>query len=373
MRAIRHSSRRATAQIWAIGAIVPILLIWMADVGKYDFSAFWIAARQALSGEAAAIYDASAAQSQADQFTNGVGSIFPYPPHALLFFIPFALLPYIPGYIAWNLATAPFFWWAARPYLPRGFPSVLAVLTPAAITCMGFGQTGLLFGALWLLAFRGKWAAVALLTFKPHLGVLSALSLRNRENFVRTAVLLLVLIAISVALFGPSLWPVFLDHTSRHVGRIIAGVRWQHAGVTPAIAFGFWGAMLFAVAAGLLLVRRINAFTAATAALLISPYGFHYDMPVACLGFGLLLYANWTTMPFVHRLAIALAFISPVIAVAGVWFVPPILLWALWVQVKYDTGAFDGGRPWEGPAPTLEHRRSVGLPPATARAPTGNE
>ena len=343
------SNRRAIIQVWAIGAIVPLLLIWMADIGKYDFSAFWIAARQALGGEAAAIYDAAAAQAQADQFTYGVGSIFPYPPHALFFFIPFALLPYIPGYIAWSLVTAPFFWWAARPYLPSGFPSMLAILTPAAIICMNFGQTGLLFGGLWLLAFRGKWAAVALLTFKPHLGVLAALSLRSPNNFLRAIVLVLALVAISAVLFEPSLWPAFLENSSRHVGRIIAGVRWQHAGVAPAIAFGFWGAIPFAIAAGLLLVRRINAFTAATAALLISPYGFHYDMPVACLGFGLMLYANWANMPFVHRLPLALAFIAPVIAVGGVWFVPPILLWALWVQVKYDTGTFDGGGAWRNP------------------------
>jgi hypothetical protein len=78
--------------------------------------------------------------------------------------------------------------------------------------------------------------------------------------------------------------------------------------------------------------------------MLISPFGFHYDMPVACLGFGLLLYANWARMPFRHRLPIALGFMTPVIAVAGVWWVSPILFWALWVQVQYDTGVLDGGR-----------------------------
>ena len=66
-------------------------------------------------------------------------------------------------------------------------------------------------------------------------------------------------------------------------------------------------------------------------------------------GFGLMLYANWANMPFVHRLPLALAFIAPVIAVGGVWFVPPILLWALWVQVKYDMGTFDGGGAWRNP------------------------
>jgi hypothetical protein len=331
-------------RLWAIGAVVPLVYYWRSGFGKYDFSAFWIAGRQVLSGEVATIYSALIAQEIANKFTYGMGSVFPYPPHALFFFIPFALLPYFPGYVVWNVMTAAFFWWTAKPYLPKGFSSILVILTPAALFCMSFGQTGLLFGGLWLLAFRGKWAAVALLTFKPHLGVLSALSLHHRADFLRTAALALGVVAASAVMFGLSLWSGFADHTLHHAGEIVGKVRWKFIGVTPAIGFGFWGWIPFAAGGGLLLARKVNAFTAATASFLISPYGFHYDMPVACLGFGLLLYANWAAMPLRHRLPIGLGFISPVIAIAGVWWVCPILFWALWAQVQYDTGAFDGGR-----------------------------
>lgn len=340
----RHVDPTFYRRLWAIGAIVPLIHIWMSALGKYDFAAFWIASRQAISGQSEAIYDASVAQRMADQLTYGIGSIFPYPPHALFFFIPFAPLPYLPSYLVWNVATATFFWWAARPYLPKGFPPILAVLTPAAIICMDFGQTGLLFGALWLLAFRSKWWAVALLTFKPHLGVLSALTLRKRVDWLRTIVLVLALIAVSAALFGPTVWTAFVEQAAHHAGRIAARGRWLHAGVSPAIGYGFWGWIPFAVGGGLLLARNINAFTAATAALLISPYALHYDMPVACLGFGLLIHSNWSIMPFHHRLGISLGFMAPVIAILGVWFVSPILLWALWVQVQYGTGSMAGGR-----------------------------
>jgi hypothetical protein len=344
MPASRDPNRWPILQIWVIGAIVPLVLAWRATVGKYDFNALWIAGRQALEGNAANIYSEAAAQVYADQFTYGWGSIFPYPPHALFVFIPFSLPPYWPAYFLWSLATAPFFWWAAKPYLPKGFPSVLVILTPAALVCMSYGQTGLLFGALWLLAFRGKWAAVALLTFKPHLGLLSALSLRSGANVLRTAALVLGLVAVSALIFGPSLWSAFAEHTISHAGRMDSSPKWQHAGVSPAMGFGFWGWIPYAAGGALLLARRVNAFTAATASFLISPYGFHYDMPVACLGFGLLLYSNWAKMPFRHRLPIALGFISPVVAVLGVWFVCPIMFWALWVQVQYGTGAFDGAR-----------------------------
>lgn len=343
-------------RLWVIGAIVPLVQILRSAVGKYDFSAFWIASMQTVSGHAATIYDGMVAQRIADQFTYGIGAIFPYPPHALFFFIPFAPLPYLASYLTWNVATATLFWWAARPYLPRGFPSALAILTPAALICMNFGQTGLLFGALWLLAFRGKWWAVALLTFKPHLGVLSALTLRKRVDWLRTIIVVLALIAISAAVFGPTVWTAFFEQAAHHVGRMASGQRWLHAGVSPAIGYGFWGWIPFAIGGGLLLARNINAFTAAAAALLISPYALHYDMTVACLGFGLLIHSNWSIMPFHHRLAISLGFIAPVIAFLGVWFVSPILLWALWVQVQYRLGAVAGGR-LEGAA---EQDRPIG-------------
>jgi hypothetical protein len=337
-------NRRAILVIWAIGAIVPVALLLQAEVGKVDFSALWIAGRQVLSGDGASVYNSSIAQQYADRFTHGLGAEFPYPPHALFLFLPFALLPYLSGYLAWNAVSAIFFWWAARPYLPRGFPSVLSILSPAALLCLDFGQTGLLIGGLWLLAFQAKWPAVALLTIKPHIGMLSVLSLRSRTNFIRTTILAAALMAASAVLLGPQLWMGFADRIILHGDIAAGGERWRHASVSPAVAFGPWGWIPFAVGGGLLLARKVNVFTAATATFLIAPFGFHYDMPVASLGFGLLLYANWAKMPLKHSLPIALGFISPIIAILGVYFVCPILFWALWAQVKYDTGTFSGAK-----------------------------
>ncbi len=175
----RPTNQSVTLQLWLIGALVPIAFILTGKAGQYDFAVFWIAAKQAIMGEASSIYSEAATRLYTEQLGLTVPTIFPYPPHALFYFLPFALIPYIPAYLLWNAASAAFFYWAARCYLPRGFPPVLAILSPAALICIDFGQTGLLFGGLWLLAFRGKWAAVALLTFKPHLGLLSILSLKS--------------------------------------------------------------------------------------------------------------------------------------------------------------------------------------------------
>lgn len=335
----RPSNRSIAIQMWVIGALVPLAFILTGPAGEYDFAAFWVAGRQVLDGAAAGIYSTAATQGYADGLDLSGATIFPYPPHALFLYAPLALIGYIPAYLLWNLASAAFFYAAARPYLPQNFPPILTVLTPAALICLDFGQTGLLFGALWLLAFRGSWAAVALMTFKPHLGILAILALKTRAAFIKTSMLAAMLIGASVLLFGIALWFGFIEHSLRHAAQLAALKRWLFAGVGPAMAYGLWGWIPFAAAGGLMLARNVNAFTAATASLLVSPYAFHYDMPVASLGFGLLAFGHWHEMPTGHRIPVALGFLSPIVALMGAWWVPPLLLWALWIQIKYDAAS----------------------------------
>ena len=146
----------------------------------------------------------------------------------------------------------------------------------------------------------------------------------------------LALVAASALLLGWQLWPAFIEQVIGHGGRVGLTKRWLFAGVAPAMAYGFLGWIPFAVAGALMLARNVNAFTASTASFLISPFGFHYDMLVASLGFGLLIFSRWNAMPAKDRIPIALGFLSPAIALAGAWWIPPLLLWALWTQVKYD-------------------------------------
>jgi hypothetical protein len=284
-----------------------------AYVGKFqtDFEVFWRAGALWLAGDWNAIYQISPTYN------------FPYPPHALLLFAPFALLPLKIAYLAWNLLGAIFFIWAARPY------GRFAILTPGALMCLYYGQSGLVIGGLWLMAFRGHWPAVAMMTIKPHLGVLSVLSLRSFSLAVKVAIL-----AIALTLPFYSLLPDFIVHSFDHIGKVKNGQWWRFTAVSPAIAYGLIGWIPFAAAAGLILARNVNLFTAATAALLIAPYAFSYDMPVACLGIFLLAQKHWDELGTFDRLALALGFLCPSIARFGIWWVPPLLLWCLWVQVK---------------------------------------
>lgn len=252
---------------------------------------------------------------------------FPYPPHAFFLYVPFALLPFLAAWAVYNLYGLALFMLAARHYLPKGFPAVLALGTPAVWICVLYGQTGLIVGALWLWAFRGKWQAVALLTFKPHLGVLSALSL-NRKTLFPTIALTGLLILASLLVFS-EWWPQFFSQLGKQSVAISYNAKWPYIAVGPAIGYGFAGYAVFAAAALYLLSRHLDAFSAATAALLVSPYGFHYDMPVASLGFALALYKEKSAS---RTLGLAVALMLPVFVRFGAWIAPPVLLWALWVQ-----------------------------------------
>lgn len=312
------SNRTVIAQLCVIGALLPLWLILSQLVSgdsASDFLIFWQAARATLLNEP--VYS----------------STFAYPPHSLFLFAPLGALTPDLAALLFNAAGFALFAFAAKPYLPRGFPA-FAILSPATLLCLYYGQTGLIVGGLWLLAFRGNWPAVALLTFKPHLGLLSALSLRTGKRLPQTGLVVAALVAASIGIFGLSLWQDFLSALLGQAEAIGQNTKWPVSGVSPAIGYGVWGWVPFAVAAALLLARRVTPFTAATAALLISPYGFHYDMPVACLGLSIAIYDCWRSASVPDRIALCGGYLAPVLVYFGTWWIPPLLLWALWVQTR---------------------------------------
>ena len=353
-------SRSILIQFSLIGALVPLSFIIETLISgrtETDFATFWIAGKMALAGNTAGAYDPVVSAAVTRSLLGFESINFPYPPQSLFFFAPFALLPHVPALIAWNVATAALFVFAARPYVPKGYPLLLATLTPAALLNIFFGQTGLLFGALWLFAFNGAWLAVALLAFKPHMGILSVLTLRSCRVFALACAALAGLILLSIVAFGLETWRAFIDHGIRHVtemeadiGEIAQRTRWLFLGASPAIAYGFVGWIPFAIAAALMLARNFNVFTAATAGILISPYGFYYDLTVVTLGCSIAIFLQWDALPTWRRLALALGFLSPIVAMAGAWWVPPVLLFTLWAQVTQPR-ADDALRP---------HRDSAG-------------
>ena len=328
--------------VCAIGAILPLLDLNLIPFWNRDFLNYWLAPRAVWSGINP--YDVHAYQEYGLSLFSGANPRqfnFTYPPHSLFLFAPFAVLPGPIAFVAWNLASLVAFYLAARPWLPRGFPPVLALLTPAALICLQFGQTGLFSAALFLWAFRGSGLAAAVLTFKPHVGFLAApaVILAGRRQFMLAVAATLLLALLAALAFGH--WNDFFHHLFGFQGRSLAEqsvVVWVLLGTTPMIGYGVWGLVIYGIPALVILCRNFNVFTAGTATFLISPYGFHYDMAAVCLGFAVLLYSYWDRMPAWQKLFATLGYLTPVIVGFGTWWVPPILIVGLYVQTRWFPG-----------------------------------
>ncbi len=84
-----------------------------------DFLGFWSAAQLALAGHPAAAYDNAALHAVQSAVALGTAKLpFSYPPAYLLLVMPFGLLPFATGMIAWSLSTLAFYVSAARRLFP---------------------------------------------------------------------------------------------------------------------------------------------------------------------------------------------------------------------------------------------------------------
>jgi hypothetical protein len=339
-----ESSRRGVNLIvllWTVGIIAVVVSMyrdWLSPLVNRDFVSVWVAGRMATAGHAAQVFDVELLRDTAKKMTgNGLRIGYPYPPHALFIAIPLSRLPYVVAFWTWQSISALLFYVAARPYLPKSFSPGLAVVTPAALISVIYGQVGLFFGALWLFAFSGSSAATAVLTFKPHLGFLAGVEAIRSGRLLRTSAAAAIILAMSVVAFGLDTWRAWLNGAAAGILGDLShapyGI-WYFQMTTPYLGYGLVGWGLFAVGSILLLVRSFNVFTAATAAFLIAPYGFHYDMTVVSLGFGLLLFERLGQLLAWETFVCALAFLAPVLVQLGTWVVPPLLLTGLYVQTR---------------------------------------
>ena len=350
--------------LWVLGSYLPlsILVEDITDpdfgiiVGR-DFSNLWTAGRMALSGDGAYAFDVNWFRIE---LLDRVGILslqnFSYPPHALLIDAVFALPPYGPALALWNAFSALVFFLAARPYLPKGFPPVLAVLTPAATICIWGGQYGLLIGALWLTVYRFcdrrpvlAGLAAAVLTIKPHLGLLIAALLVTRRKALVTAILATGAMVIASGLaFGWYSWASFLIDITRDQANILTRTDVQFyfrmmPTVFPAVGGGWLGVLAQIASAAFALfqlwrIRRLSpvelAFPAATATFLILPYAFNYDMTVVVLGFAILLYARWGELSWDEKAILTIGFLSPPLTFVFPPIAPAALALSLHVQCQ---------------------------------------
>jgi hypothetical protein len=323
--------------LWLLAIVYALWSSWpvIGPIEPRDFTIFWLSGKLALAGQPEIAYSREAFAAFAQSMTGMERASAPYPPHMFLLFAPLALAGLTPAFLIWNALGVALFTWAAKPYM-KGVPWLLAALTPAACISIALGQTGLLIGALWLFAFRGRAWAVGLLTLKPHLGWLTALTLRRPGQWL-TAILAAVLVMALAAILFPTAFAAFPEAILRQGSYLSTGEYriWYFQAVSPRFGYGTIGWLLFAAAAIGLLVKRFDPFTAATASLLISPYAFHYDMTVACLGMGLALVREKRPQ---FQVLLIFGFFVPYLVLSGTtWLAPPIILCALYALTAVDS------------------------------------
>jgi len=208
-----------------LGQSLPDLVDPRGKPFGYDFMAFWSAARLALAGHPAAVFDGaaiSAVQHAAAPAAPGVWFPWHYPPTYLLAVLPLGLLSYPAALAAFMTGTIAL--WAA--FVRRLFPDprilIVAAAAPAGLMNLLDGQNAFLtaalagFAVLWLER-RPVVAGVliGLLAIKPHLAVLIPIALVAGgywRSFAAAAVTAVVFLAVSVAVLGTGTLFAFIDH-----------------------------------------------------------------------------------------------------------------------------------------------------------------
>ncbi len=284
-----------------------------------DFVSFWTASQLALGGHPAAAYDPT--QHEAAQQALFPGSrpgyyAFFYPPVFLLLCLPLALLPYLASLIAWLLAGLMGLLACVRLILPKPWPVLPILASPAVFVNAGHGQNGFLsaacFGSAMIMLERRPFVAglcLGVLSFKPHLllaAPIMLLAARRWAVIAGTVVAVLGLMGMSWLLLGTGAWAGFLQVSplARAVleeGLVepwkmqsaFAAVRLLHGGVALA-----YSAQVGVAAVVLLLLGRCAARRPGAApegallvagGLLCTPFLLDYDL--ACL----LLPIAWVT------------------------------------------------------------------------------
>lgn len=294
---------------------------WILDAGghpqKVDFLSFHAAGWFADHGKALAAYDWHAMHALHETMTGAPFAGFfgwAYPP---LFFLPvmvLALLPYAVAFSLWVLAGLALLAWTLWRIGGRGAVLLGMALPPILANALvgqnGFLTAALFAGMLLTLPRRPLLAAllIALLTYKPHFGILIPLALMAGGYWraLIAAVVLVLLYAAGCWLLAPDLAGAFVHNLVRNNGMFLsAGTAGffklqslygalRGIGMPSLPAWSAQAALTIAAAVLLaILWRREIAFPLKAAgltvgALLATPYVYFYDLPLLAVALAFL-------------------------------------------------------------------------------------
>jgi len=265
-----------------------------------------------------------------------------YPPFFFAVAFLVAAVPYAWGLALWLIASFAAYLAMLRAILPRPETLLIAAAFPAVFVNIGHGQNGfltaaLLGGALHLLD-RRPWLAgimIGLLAYKPQFGVMIPIALlaNQRWSSIATAAATIVLlIAVSFATLGGSVWHAFADSMNFTQTIVLeqGGTGWEKIqsafsaarnwGADVHTAYAIQIALSLSLAASLAWLWHsdasfeLKASALATASLLATPYVLDYDLVVLAVA-----------IAFFARHGLALGFRDyEISALAAAWIVPLI-------------------------------------------------
>ncbi len=276
-----------------------------------DFVVYWTAATLTLSGQTIQIFDTAAFHALQEQMLERSIPLhpWPYPPHTLFYVLPLGLLPYLWSYAFWSIATLALYLSAAVGRHWAKLNTVALVLAPATAVNFVIGQNGylsaaLLVGGMRLIDSRPVLAGIlfGLLSFKPQLGLLIPVALvaaRLWRTFISATLTVMLLVLLSLAIFGPEAWEIYLAKTSADQKTFLetGGGLFLNMMPTPFTAMRVLGAdislgyLVQAVFALCIIPcvywvfraradRRLQAAALIVAVFLVTPYAFNYDMTI---------------------------------------------------------------------------------------------
>lgn len=219
--------------VWGGAAVICGAIMqgnWVLDgSGSHNFIDFvwlWCGGKLALQGQAMSAYDYQMFSAAQEAMVSPERGIFPYyhwiyPPTLFFFIAPFALLPYLAGYLAWVATSLSIYLKTLYAILPRKLTLPLA-LTPVAAMCnISLGHTGFLSTALigltvTLMHRRPLLAGICLglLTFKPQYGLIFPFVLvaGGYWRVIAGAMVTIgVLVCSTAAVFGLDTWVLFFQ------------------------------------------------------------------------------------------------------------------------------------------------------------------
>jgi alpha-1,2-mannosyltransferase len=356
------------------------------QVGR-DFINVWAGPQLAFGGRLATLFDLTG-------YHAAIGELFGhplpfhnwgYPLFTLPVFWPLAQLPYFAALAVWTaglfaiLATVTL---SQVERLVRAYALIALALAPACLINTiggqnGFATAALFLGGILLIDRRPILAGVlfGLLTFKPHLGLVlpfALLALRAWRVIAAATLTTLTLVAMSVAVFGIEPWCQYVEVTSAYqvlllerfqgfyTSMMVSGVAGARAlglsyplglAIQVAIALPVLAAACWAVRATSDPRRR--AFVLASAAPLVTPYAFNYDLTALA---AVLVWHLCGPLPEDRgrNLLLALAWLVPILAmylnVGGVG-VAPLILGAVFALSVYQAA---GDHPVVRPGPAQQ-------------------